>query len=51
MSMFWIGVWGSVECVLNKSHVKVRALISNATVSLLGLRCPGDPEAGTHPST
>lgn len=40
--MFWMGVWGSVECVLNKSHVKVKALISNATVSSLGLCCPGD---------
>lgn len=40
--MFWMGVWGSVECVLNKSHVKVKALISNATVSSLGLSCPGD---------
>lgn len=48
--MFWMGVWGSEECVLNKSHVKVKALISNATVSSLGPCCPGDREAGAHPA-
>lgn len=48
--MFWMGVWGSEECALNRSHVRVKALIRNATVSSLGPRCPWDHEAGAHPA-